>query len=293
MNFQIISDGSCDLSPEYLKNNNVIEVPFYISFDKKEHLKEGVDIKVDDFYKKLVENPNLFPITSTPSIGDYLDVFTDLVKKDVKIICLCITKKFSASFTSATNAKQQILEEYPNAQIEVIDSKINTVLQGQVLKQLIKLRDHNYSFEDAVKRIEEITLYSKMIFTINSLDYLKAGGRIGKVSSILGTLLRINPIIKLEDGEIFTVAKATSRVRAIAKLKSELHNVFGEFNSDDYDIVIGYCFDKKEALEFRNHMATFLNVDEKSIELEIIGATIGVHTGPYALGIGIVRKYNK
>lgn len=293
MNFQIISDGSCDLTKKFLDDNNVVEVPFYISFDKKEHLKEGVDINVEDFYQKLVDNPNTFPITSTPSIGDYLDVFEKFASQGINVICLCITKKFSASFTSATNAKQQILEKYPNAVITIIDSKINTVLQGQIVKEIVKMRDNNYTYEQTCQRIEEIVKYSKMIFTINTLDYLKAGGRIGKVSAIIGTLLRINPIIKLEDGEIFTVAKATSRVRAIAKVKSEMFNVFGEFNVDDYEVVVGYCFDKKEALDFRSNIASLLNIEEDTINLEIIGATIGVHTGPYALGVGLVRKYNK
>lgn len=293
MNFQIISDGSCDLTKKFLDDNNVVEVPFYISFDKKEHLKEGVDIQVDEFYKKLLDNPTLFPITSTPSIGDYLEVFTKYAKTNTKVICLCITKKFSASFTSATNAKQQILEEYPNAQIEVIDTRINTVLQGGIVKEVIKMRDNNFTYEDAIAKIEEIKYHSKMIFTTASIDYLRAGGRIGKVSAIIGTLFNINPIIKFEDGEIFSVAKATSRKRAIAKLKTEILNVFGDFNIEDNEVVIGYCVDKEEALEFRTSVSHILNIDENKIAIEVIGATIGVHTGPYALGVGLVRKYNK
>lgn len=92
MKFQIISDGSCDLRPQFAKDNNVEIVPFYISYDKENHMKEGVDIKISDFYQDLVNDPKLFPITSAPNTEDYLEIFTKYAKEDVPMICLCITK---------------------------------------------------------------------------------------------------------------------------------------------------------------------------------------------------------
>ncbi len=292
MNFQIISDGSCDLTKEFVDKNNVEVVKFYLSFDKKIHLKEGVDIQVDEFYQRLLEDNTVFPITSTPSIGDYLEVFKKYAEKNIPMICICITSKFSASYSTALNAKMQLLEEYPNAKVEVIDSIINTVLQGQLVKEVIKMRNDNYTLEQAVSKTEEIKHHAKILFTTSGLEYLKNGGRIGKASALIGTLLRINPIITLTQGEIFSTAKATSRKRAIAKLKSIIEEEFSTLNVKDYSIVVGYCFEKDEANEFKDSVASMLNIDTNELDFEVIGPCIGVHTGPYALGIGYVKKYN-
>ncbi len=292
MKFQIISDGSCDLRPDFVKENNVEVVKFYLSYDKVTHLKEGVDVQVDEFYQKLLADNTLFPVTSTPSIGDYLEVFTKYAKENIPMLCICITQKFSASYSSALNAKVQLLEEYPNAQIEIVDSIINTVLQGQLVKEVIKMRNEGYDLVTALNKVEEIKHHAKILFTTSGLEYLKNGGRIGKVSAIIGTLLKINPIITLTQGEIFSTAKATSRKRAIAKLKSIIEEEFSNLDVSKYSIVVGYCFEKEEAIEFKNSVAHILNVDTNDLDLEVIGPCIGVHTGPYALGIGYVKKYN-
>lgn len=290
--FQLITDGSCDLRPEFAKENNIEVVPFYISYDKTSHLREGVDILVDDFYQDLLKDPKLFPLTSAPNTGDYLKVFTKYAKENVPMICLCITQKFSGSFSFANLAKAQVLEDYPNANIVVIDTIINTVLQGQLVKEVMKMRDAGYTLEEAASKTDEIKHEAKILFTTEGLDYLKNGGRIGKASALIGTLLNINPIIILTKGEIFSKAKATSRKRAIAKLKTIIEEEFADKNPNDYSLVVGYCFQLEEIEDFRRSIASMLNVEEDFICIEKIGATIGVHVGPYAMGIGYVKKYD-
>lgn len=290
--FQIISDGSCDLSEKFIKENKLEVIPFYISYDKEVHLKEGVDIKIDKFYQDLLNDKNLFPSTSAPNTEDYLEVFEKYAKTNTPMICLCITKKFSGSYSFATLAKTQLLEKYPNAQITVIDTIVNTVLQGQIVKEVIAMRDNNYTLENAASKVEEIKHDAKILFTVEGLDYLKNGGRIGSASALIGTLLRINPIITLTTGEIFSTGKATSRKRAIAKLKDIIFEEFKNKKVENYSLVVGYCFQKEEALEFKKSIASILNIKDEDINIENIGATIGVHVGPYALGVGFVKKYN-
>lgn len=220
-------------------------------------------------------------------------MFTKYAKQDIPMICICITSKFSASYTSASNAKVQLLEEYPNAKIEVIDSMINTVLQGLLIKDIIKMRNDNFTLEEAVEKVENVKSTGKLFFTVNSLDYLRNGGRIGKASALIGSILKINPIIVMTGGAISNAAKATSRKRAIAKLKSIIQEEFSDKNVDDYNIVVGYCFICEEIESFRESIAHLLNVDINNIHLETVGATIGVHTGPTAMGFAFVKKYNK
>lgn len=292
MKFQIISDGSCDLKPSFAKENKVEVVPFYISYDKEKHMKEGVDLDINDFYKDLVNDPKLFPVTSAPNTEDYLEIFKKYAKEDIPMICLCITKKFSGSFSFANLAKTQLLEEYPNAQLVICDATVNTVLQGLVVKDLIKMRDEGYTIQQAENKIEEVKDTSKLLFTVNSLDYLAHGGRIGKASAFLGSILNINPIITMSKGELTNSAKTTSRKRAIARLKAIIVEEFSDKKASDYNIVVGYTFICEEIESFRDSIAHLLNLDVNEIHLETVGATIGVHTGPTAMGFGFIRKYN-
>ena len=147
MNYQIISDGSCDLSQELAKEKNIEIVPFYVSFDSETYQKEVEEVGVRDFYQQMIDYPNVFPKTSCPSAQDYYDIFEKYAVQNIPMICICITMKFSASYQSAMNAIDMILEEYPNAVIEIIDSQINTVLQGLYVLEACRLRDNGYNYQ--------------------------------------------------------------------------------------------------------------------------------------------------
>ena len=110
--YKIVTDGSCDLSVERVKELEIKVVPFYVSIDGVNHQKEIVDLNIRDFYQFMIDNPKVFPKTSMPSIQDYLDVFTPLLKAGNDIICICITTKFSGSFNSAINAKNILLAPF-------------------------------------------------------------------------------------------------------------------------------------------------------------------------------------
>ena len=185
---QIISDGSLDLSRELTRERDILVVPFYVSFDGETYLKEGVELDIREFYQRMVDHPDVFPKTSMPSVDDYYQVFLPLAKQDVPMICICITTKFSGSMQSATTARDMILEEYPKARITVIDAEINTVLQGLYVLEACRLRDLGWEYDRMVKRLLAIRESGRIFFTIGNIDYLKHGGRIGKVMGIAGSV---------------------------------------------------------------------------------------------------------
>ena len=296
MNYQIISDGSCDLSQELAKEKNIEIVPFYVSFDSETYQKEVEEVGVRDFYQQMIDYPNVFPKTSCPSAQDYYDIFEKYAVQNIPMICICITMKFSASYQSAMNAIDMILEEYPNAVIEIIDSQINTVLQGLYVLEACRLRDNGYNYEDAITRLKEIRSSGRIFFTIGSIDYLKHGGRIGKVAGIAGSLLNIKPLITLKEGEIFSSGIVRSRKKSMTKVIDLLQDHLKEFNIDmqKYSICIGYGYSREEAEEFRDMLMVFLDIIKdagvKEIPIYQIGATIGVHTGPNPLGVCILKR---
>lgn len=293
--YHIISDGSCDLPPELVKEKNITVVPFYVSFDGEHYQKEMVDIGVREFYQRMVDNPTVYPKSSMPSVQDYADAFLPFVKEKTPIICICITTKFSGSMQSALNARQMLLEEYPEAEIAVIDATINTVLQGLYVLEAAALRDSGMGYRETLERLEAIKSTGRIFFTVGDMEYLKAGGRIGKVAGVAGSVLGIKPIITLKQGEIFPSGIGRSRRKNLEKTMELLPAYLKEMNADihNYSVAVGYGYDLQEAENFREHLQEVLQkAGYPAIEIPIyqIGATIGVHTGPYPLGIGVIEK---
>lgn len=293
--FHIISDGSCDLPIELTKEKNVTVVPFYVSFDDGHYLKENVDIGIREFYQQMVERKGVYPKSSMPSTQDYVDVFLPYAQEGTPVICICITTKFSGSMQSAVNAREIVLEDYPKAEITVIDSSINTVLQGLYVLEAIELRDAGTSYEDAVTRLEQIKSTGRIFFTVGDMEYLKHGGRIGKVAAVAGSVLGIRPVITLKNGEIYPSGIGRGRKKTTEKSLELLADYIGKsgMSADCFSIAVGFGYDIEEGKEFRNHALEVLRgkgFDVKEIPTYQIGATIGVHTGPYPLGFGVIEK---
>lgn len=296
MKYQIISDSSCDLPNHLVEKNNIKVIPFYVSFDDESYYKENEEIKVRDFYQQMVDNPKVYPKSSLPSVQDYLDCFTPYVEKQIPIICICITTKFSGAFNSATTARSIIKESYKDAKIEIIDSTINTVLQGLYVLEACKMQSANYSYEETIERLNQIKSTGRILFTIGSIDYLKNGGRIGKLAGLAATTLGIKPLIVLKEGEIFTTGVTRSRKKSKEKLIEQAQEHFKSIGEspDNYSIAVGYGYDRSEAEEFRTMLLESLKTYSNITEIPIfqIGATIGVHTGPHPIGLGLIKKYD-
>ena len=290
---QIVSDGSLDLPNELVEEKRIKVVPFYVSFDGETYVKEKEELDVREFYQKMVDHPQVFPKTSMPSVQDYYDVFEPLVKEGTAVICICITQKFSGSMQSATTAKDMILEEYPDAKITVIDATVNTVLQGLFVLEACRLKGQGLEYDRIIESILKIRETGRIFFTIGSIDYLKHGGRIGKVAGIAGSALKIKPLITLKEGEIFNSGITRNRKKSLEKVVDMLKEYLDEVDAKpgEYSFCIGFGYDRKEADEFKDMLKDLvrerLGIDE--IGIYQIGATIGVHTGPYPIGVGIIK----
>lgn len=300
MKYQIITDGSCDLSPELAKEKNLLVVPFYVSFDNKNYYKEIEEIGIRDFYGQMVQNPKVFPKSSMPSVQDYADLFLPLAKEGIPVICICITTKFSGSMQSALTARDMVLETFPGARITVIDSTINTVLQGLYVLEAAKMQAAGMDYDAVVNRLEAIKSTGRILFTVGNMEYLKHGGRIGKLTGIAGSILGIKPLITLKEGEIFPSGITRSRRKSMEKVIDLLLDYLAETGKGihSYSLAIGFGYDRAEAEEFQALALSTINsrlkdtapLTPKELPIYQIGATISVHTGPYPLGFGIIER---
>lgn len=295
--YQIITDGSCDLTPEYAIEHNIKIVPFYVSFDQENYFKEVEEVGIRDFYQQMVDNPNVFPKTSLPAINDYVKAFTPYVEADIPVICLCVTSKMSGSYNSACNARHIIMDEYPEAKITVINSQVITGLQGLYVMEAVRMRDNGLNYEETIAELKKLRETGRIVFTTADISYLKSGGRLGKLISIANNALKIKPLILFKEGEIFPTGIVRARKKSYDKLVEQTRKHFQESgeNPDDYNFSVGFGYDKEEGEMFRDYiledMKTYSNI--KSLDTFQIGATIAVHTGPHPLGIVFLKRYDR
>lgn len=295
MNYKIISDGCCDLSKDIIEKYQLHIIPFYISFDDETYYKEIEEIGIRDVYERMVNNPHVYPKTSLPSVQNYIDAFMPYVNENVPVICICFTPSLSGSYNSTCNAREIVCEEHPEAKITVINSEAATVSQGLMVIEAGRMCMDNVPYDTCVRILEEMKKTNRIFFTVGSVDYLKHGGRIGKLAGLATSALSLKPLITLVDGAIEASGIGRSRKKTVLKTISLMEGYFkdkGE-SMEDYSFAVGYGYDMDEGRAFYDRAAEKIHASaaDKDISFIQIGATIAVHTGPHAIGIGIIKQY--
>ena len=297
--FDIITDSACDLTPETAAKLNIEVIPFYVSLDGEHYRKEGKEIAVRDFYQFMVDNPSAYPKTSLPSLEDFETAFRAHAEAGRPVLCLCFTGKMSGCVGSARNACELVLEDYPDAKIEVMDTTAATVTESIVVENAVAMRDAGCSLDEAVDWLSAERATNQIFFTVGNLDYLIKGGRIGKVTGRAANILGIKPMILFKEGEIFSGGVARGRQKSFEKALEQLMAYLSERSAtpDDYCITVGYGYDEEEGRRLWMQTRAALRAKYPASQCEVgllqIGCTIAVHTGPYALGMGIMRRWKK
>ena len=289
-NIVLISDSSCDLPESLLHEYNIQIIPYYVSFDQETYYREKTELPISEFYKRL-RSEKIFPKTSLPSITDYVECFTPHVAAGKSIICVCISGHFSGSYNAARNACELILENYPNAQIEIINSLNATAGEGALVQEIGRMIADGLSFEQVVKTAYTLRDHARIFFFVETLEYLEKGGRIGKASALLGTMLNVKPIIYLQDGLLFPAGKVRGSKKAFSKVVELTKEYVGDC-VNDYNYMIAHADNLEYASIMYDLVTSELGVTI-SEDYTFIGTTVGVYTGPDAVGICLIPKYEK
>jgi len=291
--FDIICDGSCDLTVKQINEYGIKIIPFYVSLDGTNYYKEIEELSLETFYKKMLAD-DLFPKTSLPSIQDYIDIFKSSLDKGNDIICFTLTNTLSGSFQSAISAKHILKETYTDSKIYVVDSYHATGSLALMLREVSRMRNDNVDIDVVYDKVLKMRPQGRIMFMVGSLKHLEHGGRIGKMTFVAGNLLNLKPLIELSDGEIHAAGVVRSRKKGLQKLIDKSIAYFKNTGEDyrDYTFVVGTTNNWEEVPDFENDLkkvfpeAQFLSPFQ-------IGATISAHTGPYTTGICFIKKYEK
>lgn len=286
MGIKIITDSSCDLPREYVDDNNIEVISLVLNLNGqiiKDDL--GKTLSYKDFYQKMRDGAT--PTTSQVNAHEFEEAFIKHIKNGDSIIYISISASLSGTFNSANIAKNNLLEEYPEAKIELVDSLSASIGQGLLVLKACEMRDNGASIEEIVEWIEENK--RKVIHTIliDDLNHLKRGGRISGATATIGGLLNIKPSAYLDDeGKLAQGEKIKGKKKALRFLANEVKERAIDSENEVLYICHGDCQEEAESL--RDIIEQ--EIKFKNVIINYIGNVIGAHTGPGALAVIFLGK---
>jgi DegV family protein with EDD domain len=276
---KIITDSTADLSRDLYQKHDIGMVPLTIHLGERTWL-DFHDIEPDEYYTMLRKS-KAFPTTSQPSPQDFIDAFTPFAAKGEPVLSIHISSKLSGTYQSAILARSH----FPEARIEVVDSLQASLGLGMIILLCAEKASLGASFESVVDLARELTRKVKTYFSVDSLEYLHRGGRIGKAQAFLGTFMKIKPLLKLVEGEVQPVEKIRTSERLVNRFVELVENEARESlrlrlsvaESDNGDVMIGL-------------LERLMKIPGLSLVHRCkLGGVITSHGGPGTLGISFMR----
>lgn len=232
------------------------------------------------FYDALAKS-SVMPTTSQPSVQAMVDLMEERVAAGHEVVGVFISQRMSGTYSTALLAKDMVLEQHPDAVIEVVDGRSNSMELGFAVLAAARKAAEGGSVDEVVAAAEDMTLHTRFLFTPLTLEYLKRGGRIGNASALLATLLQIKPVLTVVDGVTDTLAK----VRTLQKSHDLILETFAADIRDKGGLGEAYVHHIHDAEAGRAFAERVSAVVGREIEIRDIGPAIGTHVGPGTVGL--------
>lgn len=286
MNFWIVSDVCSDLPKEYVAKQEKLELigmHYQIDGVDKFYTTDDAD-KIEDLYKLLGQGSRAK--TSQINEEDYYKVFKRLSGQGEAILCIPLSSGISGSFQSAHIARKRLLAEMPSAQIEIVDSLSGSLGQGLLLDYTISFRNSGKSLKESAAFAENLSKKIEHWITLSDLQHLFRGGRLTRGAAFMGTILKIQPILAVNDeGKLFSKEKVKGRKNAVRELFNKLEK---RALREKQKVFIAHSACLDEALALKEMAETLDFVEE--VMIAPVGCVVGSHTGPGTLAIFFVGE---
>jgi len=273
--YQILTDSECDLPLASLQAGDVDAISFHVKMGDKDLINDfGESYDINEFYKQI--QAGVMPTTTQVNVGEYFEFFKPYVEAKTPIVYVGFSSGLSGSLSSAKQAREMLLETYPEADIRIIDTLAASGGEGQMVLSAIRLQKSGASLDELVAWFDKNKLRLQSWFTVDDLKYLYHGGRVSRTSAALGTLLKVKPILDVDiNGKLQMVSKTRTRKKSLIELAEKIV----EAMKDDRDqpVIITTSGDYEAAEVVKDHIIQ--KISEADIQIYPIGMTIASHTG--------------
>ena len=275
MTVKVVTDSACDIPAELVEELGITVVPIYVMFGQKAY-RDRIDLGTDEFFERLVQN-NVHPTTSVPSPKDFANVYNELAKETDEIISIHITSQESGTYNSALLGKELV---EGNCRVEVVDSKSVSMSMGMMVIAAAREAMAGKSLDQVADFVRRLVPSMHLMILVDTLRYVIRGGRLNRASGLVGTVLRVRPLLTLKEGDLSPVGVARTKAKAVERLYG-----FANSFSRVKELAVAYTTEHEEADSLLQRLkAAFPNATSY---LTRVGPSLGTHAGPGAMGVAI------
>jgi DegV family protein with EDD domain len=282
MTIKIVTDSTADLPKGLLEELDIQIVPLKIHFGEESYL-DSITLTSDQFYEKLASSEKL-PTTSQPSPIDFTDVYERIAEEgDAEILSIHLSGSLSGTVQTASIAAGMVEDK---VRVHVLDSKIASYALGMVVIEAARAAREGKTLAACLEAAERVIQTQRVFFVLDTLTYLQKGGRIGKASALVGSLLNVKPILTIDEtGTVAPVEKIRGKKKAVARIIEMVKEYAG-----DSSVVAAaiYSTGEEEAKVLAEEVARALNVVE-SVAIGQLGPVIGTYGGPGLLAVSVYK----
>lgn len=278
MSIKIITDSTSYIPKELIEKYDITVVSLGVVINNIAN--KEIEIENDKFYKTL-EKLDSIPTSSQPSVDDLFNSFDQVIGEGHEALGVFISSEMSGTYATCNQLiKTMIMDKYPKARMEVIDSASNCMQMGYAVLEAVKLAQEGKSMEEVIAGVEAIKSKSRFLFVPDTLEYLKKGGRIGGAAALFGALLQIRPILTVEAGKTSVFDKVRTKQKAILKIIEKLQKDIK--NRGLGQVIVHHINCEEEGRALANKIKEILGID---VDIQCIGPVIGCHVGPKTVGV--------
>ena len=276
----IFTDSAADLDPAEAAASGIRIVPLIVNFGDQS-FRADVDMSGEDFWARMTAPDAPFPTTAASSPGDFKDAYEAAFMDGAEaIVSVHVAETLSGTIKSARIARDML----PDREIHVVDSLSASMATGMLARMGLELAEADVPAEEIAGALEERALDIRIYFALETLEYLKRGGRISGTQAAIGTLLSVKPVIMVKHGEVTTV----ERVRTRSKAREKLIELVTEKPVERLSILHSQTPDVDA---FRTELLSHLpELDPNAVSVELIGPSVGPHVGPGCVGAAILYR---
>ncbi|MGL5749705.1 MAG: DegV family protein, partial [Paraclostridium sp.] len=274
-NIKLVCDSLSDIPKDLINKYDIEVIPLTVIFDGKEYV-DGIDLTKDEFYKMLRSSDSM-PKTSQCTYIQFKEVFERYLNEGKDVLYIGGSSTASGTFQSAVMAKNDL-----EGNIYAFDTQSVSIGSGCFVLSAAEQISIGKSIEEVINHLESIKENIKVLFTVDTLEYLQKGGRISLAKATIGNMLNIKPILTIEDGLVKQFSQVRGKKQVISKIISSIKEICGD-NLSTKRIIIGYGDNDSDLVYFAKQIEEELNA--QSVCIINIGSVICAHSGPGILGI--------
>lgn len=284
-NYQILTDSASDLPQSILDELGVVSISLHVNFRGKAH-NDSVDDRIKTIYAGL--RAGEVATTSAINPDQWTRAMAPILESGRDLLVLAFSSGLSTTYQSAVIAANELREEYPQREIRVIDTLSASLGQGLLVWYTCKKRDEGLTLQELAAWVEENRFHLCHWFTVDDLMYLKRGGRISAATALVGTMLKIKPVLHMDDeGHLINMSKARGRRASIDAIAAKVAELGQGYDNSTMFICHGDC------LEDAEYLAAKLKAEHgaKEVFIGYTGAVIGSHSGPGTLAVFFLGQH--